>query len=670
MTFTEAAVEVLRRAGKPLHFKEIAEAAVRENLLSHVGQDPEGTMGQRLAAMAKREEERKVVAVAPEGTFALTEWGVPADLVMEPVVPPLHPAEDPEAQYRPREREPRPIHAQARKRMEVLQAEHEEGSEEVEAERRRAQGRPEKGQKRFPPPAEVVFEALAQRQSGALLAELAQQLLTKQLLSEALVQDLSSLVTALLEDNRRRTEAGRKPAFIVDGDRVTLVEFPPPAAIPEPIERAPQTSLGRPMTGAQLVAEGRRAVVRALRRRLAELETAGFEQLCALLLEKMGMRDVRIAKRSKEGPLYLARQRRGVSDLRVAVKLVRGAREIGRSDVQELRKDLAHYSAQMGLVLAAGEAGREARSEASAAGQAPVALYAGDALPEEMIDLHVGVTVQLVEIPDVDEAFFASAAKAQPGHAREEKVRDEKVRDEKGRDEKVRDEKGRDEKNRERDDRQRDRQRERPQGGEEEKSPEPDEPMTAQTNLAFVESAPAPAPIGALAEAAVPPPAAEIAAEDPQKEGRRPRRGREERPRAMTPAEQAWGQPAGTLRTTRAPMATPAEGADTMGVVTNPGVAPEPRESNSGARLGEAGPEDSERSSDGNLNDGGGQSRPHADTREEHTQDPSGLAGMPETPSKAGSVAEAGTTHPSPSLDAAGAETSGVPALPTAAEGE
>ncbi len=541
MTFTEAAVEVLRRAGKPLHFKEISEAAVRENLLSHVGQDPGVTMGQRLAAMAKREEERKVVAVAPEGTFALTEWGVPQDLVVEPVVPLLHPAEDGEAQYRPREREPRPIHAQARKRMEVLQAEHEEGSEEVEAERRRAQGRPEKGQKRFPPPAEVVFEALAQKQSGAPLAELAQQLLSRQLLSDALVHDLPSLVTALLEDNRRRTEAGRKPAFIVDGDRVTLVEFPPPAAIPELVERAPQTSLGRPMTGAQLVAEGRRAVVRALRRRLAELETAGFEQLCAALLEKMGMRDVRIAKRSKEGPLYLARQRRGVSDLRVAVKLVRGAREIGRQDVQELRKDLAHYSAQMGLVLAAGEAGREARSEASAAGQAPVALYAGDALPEEMIELHVGVTVQLVEIPDVDEAFFALAAKAQPGLVRDEKVRDEKVR--------------------EREDRPRERQRERSQESEHEQSPEPaaeEPPAQAETPEAGSAQAAEPA---APVEVAPQPAAAGSAPEDPQKEGRRPRRGREEKPRAMTAAEQAWGQPAGTLRMSHFPMAAPAEGA-------------------------------------------------------------------------------------------------------------
>src|SRR5947209_12435386 len=405
MTFTEAAVEVVRRAGKPLHYKEIAEAALRENLLSHVGQDPEITMGQRLAAMAKREDDRKVVAVTPEGTFALIEWAVPQDFQIQAVAPPMQPAETGEPLYRPREREPRAIHAQARRRLAELQAEHEDGYEEAEAERRRQDQARGKGQRRFPPPAEVVFEALAQRQTGAPLQELAADLLRRQLLSEALVRDLPSLVAALLEDNRRRTEAGRKPAFIVDGDRVTLVEFPPASALLEEV-RAPQGG-ARPMGAAQLGAEVRRAVVRALRRRVAELDTGAFENLCAALLEKMGMRDVRVAKRSKEGPLYLARQRRGVSDLRVAVKLVRGGREIGRADVQELRKDLAHYSAQMGLVLAPGDAGRDARSEASAAGQAPVALYTGEALPEELIACRVGVTVQTVEVPDLDEAFFA-----------------------------------------------------------------------------------------------------------------------------------------------------------------------------------------------------------------------------------------------------------------------
>src|SRR5437868_5139547 len=418
MTFTEAAVEVLRRAGKPLHFKEIAEAALRENLLSHVGQDPEITMGQRLAAMAKREDDRKVVAVTPEGTFALIEWAVPQDFQIQAVAPPMQPAETGEPLYRPREREPRAIHAQARRRLAELQAEHEEGYEEVEAERRR-QDLGRKGQRRFPPPAEVVFEALAQRQTGAVLAELAADLLRRQLLSEALVRDLPSLVAALLEDNRRRTEAGRKPVFIVDGDRVTLV---------------------------------------------------------------------------------------------------RGGREIGRADVQELRKDLAHYSAQMGLVLSPGEAGRDARSEASAAGQAPVALYTGEALPEEMIACRVGVTVQTVEVPDLDEAFFA-------GLLRHREDRGETR------------------------DRRRERE-ERPAAPQEEAAAPP--PLVAESAASGTAGGIAEPEAVAAEEvppedqpsAESPPPGAE--GEEPR-EARR-RRGREERSRATSPAEQAWGQPAGTMR--------------------------------------------------------------------------------------------------------------------------
>ena len=528
MTFTEAAVEVLRRAGKPLHYQEIAEVALRDNLLSHVGQDPEITMGQRLAAMAKREDDRKVVAVLPEGTFALIEWAVPQEAQVEAAAPPMQPEESGEPLYRPREREPRAIHAQARRRLAELQAEHEEGHEGVEAERRRQdQGR--KGQRRFPPPAEVVFEALAQHQSGVPLADLAGELLRKQMLSDALVRDLPSLVAALLEDNRRRTEAGRKPAFIVDGERVTLVEFPPPSAPPEEA-RAPHLG-ARPMGGAQLGAEVRRAVTRALRRRIAELDTSAFENLCAALLDKMGMRDVRVAKRSKEGPLYLARQRRGVSDLRVAVKLVRGGREIGRADVQELRKDLAHYSAQMGLVLAPGEAGRDARSEASAAGQAPVALYAGEALPEEMIACRVGVTVQTVEVPDVDEAFFAGLLRY-----REERL-EARVRPET-------------------EGRGGERRHDRDERPQEEQPPEVTSDSLAPVPEAAAEPEPAelpePEPSEAHeAEAGAPVPAGEPAS--PPVEGGesrevRRRRGREDRPRATNAAEQAWGQPAGTMK--------------------------------------------------------------------------------------------------------------------------
>jgi hypothetical protein len=74
MTFTEAAAEVLRLVGKPLHYKEITDLAIEKNLLSHVGKSPEVTMGARLAALLKKtSKDNPLVRVKP-GVFALREW--------------------------------------------------------------------------------------------------------------------------------------------------------------------------------------------------------------------------------------------------------------------------------------------------------------------------------------------------------------------------------------------------------------------------------------------------------------------------------------------------------------------------------------------------------------------------------------------------------------------
>lgn len=74
MTFTEAAAEVLRMAGKPLHYKEITELAIEKNLLSHVGKSPEVTMGARLAALLKKEDKENPIIRVKPGVFALRDW--------------------------------------------------------------------------------------------------------------------------------------------------------------------------------------------------------------------------------------------------------------------------------------------------------------------------------------------------------------------------------------------------------------------------------------------------------------------------------------------------------------------------------------------------------------------------------------------------------------------
>jgi hypothetical protein len=79
MTFTEAAVEVLRLVGKPLHYKKITEIAIERNLLSHVGKTPEITMSSRLATMVKKDRgDAPIIKVKP-GVFGLRDF--PEDVI-------------------------------------------------------------------------------------------------------------------------------------------------------------------------------------------------------------------------------------------------------------------------------------------------------------------------------------------------------------------------------------------------------------------------------------------------------------------------------------------------------------------------------------------------------------------------------------------------------------
>jgi hypothetical protein len=74
MTFIEAAAEVLRQVGKPLHYKEITELAIAKSLLSHVGKTPEVTMSHRLTAAVKKDDKEVPIVKVKPGVFALREW--------------------------------------------------------------------------------------------------------------------------------------------------------------------------------------------------------------------------------------------------------------------------------------------------------------------------------------------------------------------------------------------------------------------------------------------------------------------------------------------------------------------------------------------------------------------------------------------------------------------
>lgn len=428
MTFTEAAVEVLRRAGKPLHFKDITAHAVEAGLLSHQGQTPEETMASRLLAMARREHDRKVVSPQP-GVFGLAEWGIPQE--EEPVLDTADRADEEGAPaYRSRERHP------------PLQKELVVGRRE---ERRRRDADEEgRRKRRYPRPAEVAQQWLREKKEAVTLAELAAALRAQDKIAEALERDLGSFEKALREENRRREESRRPALFAFEKDRIRLLEpsEQPARERPSKVERKEK----REPVAARLplVEEQVRAVVRSIRRRFSSLDASAVEKLGVALVEAQGFKDVNLTRRNaKEGPLYLARKRWGANELRYVVRILRPGRDLGRSEVQDARRDLAHFSAQLAVVLTTGECTRDAKSEANSPGLAPVMLYGGEALADALVEAGLGVTRRIIEVPEYDDEFFSAigagenlaeeevaepAAASEPPPAGEEREKDKKER--------------------------------------------------------------------------------------------------------------------------------------------------------------------------------------------------------------------------------------------------
>ena len=388
MTFTEAAIEVLRREGKPLLFKKIAEIAVRESLLDHVGKIPEEVMGGQLATHCKLPHTDRKVMVVQLGTFALVEWSLDEDpsgldnLLEQPP--------EGEIPYRPNERHPTPSREAAR------------GASRGEARARRREEGEERRGRRYPPPAEVAYEILAGADHPLALAEIAAQGAERFLMPDAFVRDGAALAAALAEDNKRREAAGRKPLFALEDDTVAL------AAQPEPGERAAvPLAVARPAAAA---GELRKSALLALRRRVRECDPATVEYVVAKLLEAMGLRELKVAKRGRDHVVYTGRRRMGLGDVRHCIRVLRGPGEAGRRDVADVRRDVGNYGAQIGVLVSPGDAARETRSEASASGQIPVLLFCGDALAEALTENAVGC--RPVVVPEVDETFFKAATEA------------------------------------------------------------------------------------------------------------------------------------------------------------------------------------------------------------------------------------------------------------------
>jgi hypothetical protein len=174
------------------------------------------------------------------------------------------------------------------------------------------------------------------------------------------------------------------------------------------------------LTAKHAARDARKAMARVLRRKLGELDGGTFEKACVRMLHGLHFRELKVARRSKEGPTLTGRRKDGSLELRFAIRLLKGSQQVDRRVVQELRRELGNHGANLGLIVSAGEVRGDARGEGVGAGGL-VLLWCADALAEKFFEAKAGVQVTQVELYEVDEAFFAQAQKdAEEAHQRRE----------------------------------------------------------------------------------------------------------------------------------------------------------------------------------------------------------------------------------------------------------
>ncbi|MCL2625513.1 MAG: HTH domain-containing protein [Cystobacterineae bacterium] len=418
MTFYEAALQVLAKAGNPLTYQEITKLSLEEGLLSHIGKTPEMTMLARLRAVAKRMHDKPIMVTAKD-TFALTEWMLPEDAdALAFLDTLLLPFSEKVLPLRSPERHPQASEENVRFLGKSL------------ASKRREEGEGRK--RRFPPISEVGFELLSDATRPLMADELLREAKARELASNDC--ELSTLLAALAEDNQRRIDAGRRPQFQcqeaangkwelqLDSQGLGFEE------IQEGFERAlnaqlengravaAKSGMGQKVSRQRMedqqnnlrswARDERKAMWRFFRNYLAELETRIFERAMLKLLGAERFREIKIAKRSKEAVLLTARRREGSLDIRYSIRLLSGAIAIERKHIQALRNDLHHHHATLGMLCSAGDLRGEARNEALLNGEPLVMLWCGDALAEKFLETGLGVQKHVIEFFELDEVFF------------------------------------------------------------------------------------------------------------------------------------------------------------------------------------------------------------------------------------------------------------------------
>lgn len=425
MTFIEAAIEVLRREGRPLHYDKITELVLKYKLLSHVGKNPEATMAARLALQVKVPRPDSIFLKVKPGVFALSEWKGVFPGPRKPTKEELEAAQRDEAEEaEKREAEAREAEAASSKEEEADDSRaskhelrqrrgQEPRQEKPRQEAKREEPRQEKPRREEPrqekprtsgrpprrrPLAELAEEVLR----GGEARPLGLKRLTQSVSERAGEVSTGGLAAALGVENSRRRAQGLPPLFRRDpSGAYALAEWSLSARAAEleaDLHRAAK--------------ERYEELLREFGQRLIALGASPIEPLIALALERAGYTEARLVRRSSEGNLALtARAAHNLARARTLFLVRRQGAAITAKDVAELRAALPSFGAQAGVIIALTGSVEAARVEAGALASttplAPVAIWDERGLASLLVEAGVGVATSVAPSYALDAGLFS-----------------------------------------------------------------------------------------------------------------------------------------------------------------------------------------------------------------------------------------------------------------------
>ena len=455
MTFTEAAVEVLRSVGKPLHYKKITEIAIEKNLLSHVGKTPETTMSSRLATMVKKDRgDAPIIKVKP-GVFALRDAVEEADdeSTDDALADSDHPEADegsdaaaPEAFDESTAEEADEEQSIAAQELpgadvfpeeddddELILANLDEGSGEGRRSRKRRSRRRRDRDSDGAAPGAEGREARADRDRDRRSStrrrprkEPSAPATRAAEAGEPVGRDLSDAIeTALRSRGRQARSLLQVAENLIDGGRLsgspaTLAPTLSAAIRGDNAKRRasgrrprfregdgqvsllewdlPNDAVNAERDALRAADRQRHSVRRALIQRLKELPDGALLELLAAWLNAVGVHSLR-AVRVDAGDFNLAGTlRRGPEETPLAISIYKGGAPVDKEAIVALRGGLHHYDhARIGWVITLGKTAAGTAAEGHAEGAAPCAVFDGDALAASMEE--VGVGLQRVSLP-------------------------------------------------------------------------------------------------------------------------------------------------------------------------------------------------------------------------------------------------------------------------------